>query len=571
MPGLAPIFVGAIVIFLLIAVVVYLVTRHARWAIGLLLVGMVVSLAALRSYLFFTDFHLLMFYGIIIIGGNNLFTFLLAWRYQDPGEDHGQLDNLTQRIQIVYEVPIFREMERITGCLQSIVEAAWEVSAWADVHIIAIDDASPDGTWDVLLQFAHDHPKLPCEILIGDKLSVLTPEVFESTVTLRLMQLQHNAGKKFALAAGACGSEQWLDGFSEFWERHHREPGPGDYDELLDCLWAKGAHPIWAHYVAQTDSDSKARKEYIWRQLLVMQSDPRIGASSGHCGIWLDDGDPSLMTLAQIPTYTANFRVRKAAESTQKSTFCVSGPGAFLRATALMPLLPKWVFHKVFGETYKGATDRKVTIELLKNMWLVVYSFLARVETIVPDTATKFRNQLTRWKMNFWAVLVDVWLYAHRAPPAVAFITYTRLLTTILGPLVLAYHIHLLMRGQFLASLLYLLGILAMGFVWGVAAVHYSPDELTFRQALRPIGARMYMSLFSSIRGTPMTLRALYKHLYRGRGFTWRADLNGRERRRILGIIPINPWFEPTFELRYYELIIFAEILVQIGEIVGII
>lgn len=520
-------------------ILVGVTVRKARGDPGLLwflVFGLVGAITLLRAVALVSYFQLSMLYAVMV-GTNYAITFVAAALfYKDPARDtHTEsIDRwLSYNPQYcVYVIPVFREPEFIIRCVQSVINAATYARMY-NIHtsIVVVNDASPDNTWEVLQQFS-DNPYV------------------------HLVNLVKNVGKKEALTIGMCGGVTWRDAFSLFKKRNRRMPGRHDYKELIEYLKESGCSPLFADYYFHTDSDSIVTEEFIYRSTVAYQSDPKIGAVSGHCDVWLDPNtNPRLLTSLQVAWYFTQFRIRKAAESVFGSVFCVSGPGASFRARAIMPTLLSWVDDKYNGRIYRGATDRKVTYEILKQKWKVVYSASARTYTVVPETFVEARSQWTRWKQNFWRMLGPVSSIAWKMHPAIVFLTYSRLIVTIIAPVIMIDHLIAIMLGNLTASFLYLAGLMLMGSIMGVAYVIYNPRQWRYG-LLRPL-----ISLLSAFWGSSLTLRAFY--LDRKGAFTWReAQKNQLQKGRI-----INRWWETTFESRlftYVFLVVFIIWLIRL-------
>ncbi|OGD79731.1 hypothetical protein A2368_03880 [Candidatus Collierbacteria bacterium RIFOXYB1_FULL_49_13] len=495
----------------------------AAWWLVVALVGIV---AWLRLNQVITTPQVWVAYGTMVTV-NYLITFGAAYfLYKDPAT-LGNTDHIQQKLRIHYIIPVYNEPRFISRCVASVIEAAEFVSEIADVVIVIVNDASTDLTTQVLQRFAG----LP---------------------NVQVMNLSKNAGKKGAIAAGSYGGENWREGADLFLERFGRNPTRVDSNALKQCLREIGCDVPECDIYLHTDSDSIITREFIYWQILAFMSDTRLGAVSGHCDVYLDaDEEPSWMTRMQVAWYYTQFRIRKASESVYGAVFCVSGPGAGFWAEAVFHLFPLWV-DDVFGRRiYRGATDRMLTLLVLKDGWKVKYSERAKVFTVVPSTGNEARKQWTRWKQNFWRMLVPVWQFAWRTHPVVAFLTYSRLIVTVLAPFILAYHLVWLSMGGVTDSALYLVGIAMMGSLMGMAYAAKNPEGWSFA-LLRPL-----MSLMSAFWGSVLTLRALTLTL-KG-SFTWRDSAMGKERGRLL-----YRWFDPPFEMRFLEVILIITVILYL-------
>lgn len=529
-----PIVLG--MIFLLMIIISRFESRnnHEPRAVWWLVIALVGMLAVLRGFQIINDWSLFLGYGAGVTL-NYVVTYWAAYyRYRDPADvdEERVLKNVKRKLRAHYIIPVYNEAGFIGRCVRSIVAAAALVSDIAEVTITVVNDASTDDTWDRLQELA-------------------------SLPGVRLMNLQKNAGKKGAITAGTYGGERWREAFESFSTIYDRKPTSSENDRktLVNLLREVECDVIEADLYFHTDSDSLISELFIRYQVLAFLANSGLGALSGHCDVYLEEGsEDTLFTRLQVAWYFTQFRVRKAAESAFNAVFCVSGPGAGFRTEAIFHLLPQWVDDYFGGKIYRGATDRMITLLVLQQGWQVQYSALARVWTVVPSTPDEARRQWTRWKQNFWRMFIPVWHYAWRTHPIVAFLTYSRLLITVFAPFLLAYHLTVALLGGVVASALYLVGIAFMGSLMGLA--YLTRNRVWQYAILRPV-----MSLTSTLWGSILTLRALFMTLQGG--FTWREVKKEVQRTRRWSIYRMMG-FEPTFEVHYLEVILVIVIVIYI-------
>lgn len=491
-----------------------------------IVVGLVGIVAVARGYQFISEFTLLSLYGGMVVLNYIITFFVAVFLYHDPiKDDRGDAISHYRRWRVHYVVPVFNEEGDLSECINSILASARDARDFVETHITIVDDAST----------RHTEKLIP----------------FESMPGVEVMRLSRNAGKKGAIAAGTFGGENWRDGFELFRKRYGRRPEMEDHDRLIVCMREVGCNPYHADYDAHTDSDSRISETFIRTVVTIFRTDERIGAISGHCGVWLPEGEkPTWMTMLQVAWYDTQFRIRKAVESFFGTIFCVSGPGAAFLAAAFEHHILEWVDDVFGGGYYRGATDRKATLLVLKDRLRIVYSEMAEVWTVVPSDLNEARRQWTRWKQNFWRMLVPVWQFAWRIHPVPAFLTYSRLIVTILAPFIFAYHLVLALLGDVINSALYLAGIALMGSLFGIAYAVMSPRNWRYAM-LRP-----FMSLLSAFWGSILTLRALMLTIQGT--FTWRETGKGRRRKGRF----LYRWIDPTFEMRFLEVVLIAAIII---------
>ncbi len=323
-------------------------------------------------------------------------------------------------------------------------------------EVIVVNDASTDGTLAILKEY-------------------------ERAGKIILIDLKVNGGKKRALSRAM-------------------EIAKGD---------------IFAH----TDSDSVWAPDAIEKIEKIFESDPDIGAVSGH-GRALN-GDHNFLTKIQDSWMEGQFSMRKAFESVFNSVTCVSGPLAVFRKEAIFNLIPAWENDYFLGQEFKFATDRTMTgfvlghktvsdklkkkhsdshfvklVDYPARDWKVVYSKAARSWTIVPDTFARLMKQQVRWKKSFIRNVFFTGFFYWKKPLPVAFVYYAHILFVVCGPFIVIRHlIYLPLQGDFLAAVLYIAGICFIGYMFGLAYKLENPDS--DRWIYRPFMSLMSTFVFS--------------------------------------------------------------------------
>lgn len=483
-----PILLGAALVCLLVVSAVFRFGRRTPLLAQVIVALLIVTLSVFRIFGIVTDFGIFLIYGSIVTLNYAITYYRAFFIYVDPAEN--ELSLIEKKIKVQYVVAVYNEQGFITRCIQSIIQASEYVSNIAEVEIVIVNDASTDDTLDRLLQINHPFVKV--------------------------ISLNKNQGKKGALTAGMCGGENWRDGYDLFYQKYHCQPQIRDYHNLIACLQQVGCDASHQDLVLHTDSDSVISEGFIYHQIVALLSDPQIGAISGHCDVWIDeDIPPTFFEKLQVAWYMGQFAIRKAAESPK--VYCVSGPGAGLRPEAIFPYLREWVDDYFGGKIYKGATDRRLTLFVLEDGWKVVYSQKAQSWTMVPPNYSAARKQWTRWKQNFFRMFVPVWQHAYKEPLWSAYLTYSRLMVTVLAPFIVTYHLILAVLGEYQTGFLYVLGISAIGSIMAIAtAAKYEGPHKSYL-VYRPV-----MSLVSSLWGSILTLRAFFLTIQNS--FVWRDE-----------------------------------------------
>jgi cellulose synthase/poly-beta-1,6-N-acetylglucosamine synthase-like glycosyltransferase len=273
---------------------------------------------------------------------------------------------------------------------------------------------------------------------------------------------------------------------------------------------AKG--DIFAH----TDSDSVWMPDAIERIVTIFENDEQIGAVSGHSRAL--NGDQNLLTKIQDSWMEGQYSIRKAFESVFNAVTCVSGPLAVFRKEAIFNFIPAWTHDRFLGQEFKFATDRTMTGFVLGSVtlgpkikkkykdspfvykkdyptrdWKVVYCKSAKCWTIVPSTFKSFMKQQIRWKKSFIRNLFFTGFFYWRKPLPTALVYYLHIIFVIMGPFISFRHIvYLPLKGNLFSGLLYLFGILFVGFMFGLATKLEDPHS--HRWIYRPL-----MNLLSTL------------------------------------------------------------------------
>lgn len=203
----------------------------------------------------------------------------------------------------------------------------------------------------------------------------------------------------------------------------------------------------------------------------------------------------NILTRAQDSWAEGQFAIRKAFESCFGAVSCVSGPLAVFRKDAIYNFIPAWEQDSFLGQEFKFATDRTLTGFLLGNKWIskkiktkyacedcvkeidypekdwkVVYSKSAKSWTILPDTLGRLFKQQIRWKKSFIRNTFFTGSFYWRKPLLPSLVYYLHVVFVWAGPFIAFRHIvYLPMRGDLWAAVLYILGIVFVGFMFGLA------------------------------------------------------------------------------------------------------
>jgi cellulose synthase/poly-beta-1,6-N-acetylglucosamine synthase-like glycosyltransferase len=347
-------------------------------------------------------------------------------------------------------VAVHNEKELIGRCV-----AAMAGQSYRNKEVIVVDDASTDGTVEVLRHLAQRYP-------------------------ITLMELADNRGKKGALAAGLLRSSGSI--------------------------------------IAFADSDTVWQHDAVARAVPIFDGDPEIGAVSGHCralnadanfltkvqDTWYEgqfsvrkafesvfgsvtcvSGPLAFFRRAAIynfmPAWQAdNFLGQEFRFATDRTLTAY-----VLGATFFAPrVLPRHVGSPFSIPQYPPKD------------WKIVYSKSARAWTNVPATFRSMIKQQVRWKKSFMRNTFMTGRFYWRRPFLPALFYYVHVIFVFLGPFIAARHlIYLPLHGDPMSALLYLAGIAFIGLSFGLAFRYENPGSR--RWLYRPTMSLMSTLMFS--------------------------------------------------------------------------
>ncbi|MDY0302856.1 MAG: glycosyltransferase [Candidatus Moranbacteria bacterium] len=384
-----------------------------------------------KSFFVQSDYFILYIYGISVTLVLFINFYYAIFRYEDPAiiAKEVEVDNYKKGIKpkrplVSCMVAVFNEENAIEQCILSLTQQTYE-----NKEIIFVNDGSTDGTGKVLDEYAKN-----------GKIKVIH---------------QKNAGKKRALGAAMREAKGSIFAFSD-----------------SDSVWAVDA---------------------IDKIVPILNVFPEVGGVSGH--FRLKNSSTNILTKAQDSWAEGQFAIRKAFESYFGAVSCISGPLAVFRREAIYNFIPAWEQDTFLGQEFKFATDRTMTGFLLGSKfvgkkikekyanedcvreidyplkdWKVVYAKSAKSWTILPDTFKGLVRQHVRWKKSFIRNTFFTGSFYWRKPFLVSLVYYLHVLFVIIGPFIAFRHIiYLPLRGDLWSAVLYISGIIFIGFMFGLA------------------------------------------------------------------------------------------------------
>lgn len=364
-----------------------------------------------------------------------LMTFVFTYlRYRDPSEPaQGHSARIRASPSVSCIVAVYNEEKIISHCLQSLINLTYK-----NKEIIVVNDASTDGTRQVLERFSH---------IKG----------------VRIINLPKNIGKKRALAQGIFAARGEIFLFTD-----------------SDCV------------VAPDAADKIVR---------VFTFDPAVGAVSGH-GRALNAEENLLTKIQDSWYETQYSIEKALESSYGSVCCVSGPLAAFRREAIFnyIPAWENDTFlgkefkfatdrqltGYVLGSTIIGKKLKKRYADSpfvkLKDYpereWKVVYCKSAKVWTVVPNTFKKLIRQHIRWKKSFVRNLFFTGAFYWRKPVVPALKYYLGALFTIVGPIIAIRHlVYLPLQGDSLSGVYYLSGILFIGALYGLAFKVDHPDS----------------------------------------------------------------------------------------------
>ncbi|CAM5284703.1 Glycosyl transferase OS=Streptomyces fumanus OX=67302 GN=GCM10018772_41210 PE=3 SV=1 [Streptomyces fumanus] len=399
-------------------------------------------------------FDLPVLYGLTVLTATIALLHTAYSRYDDPAvrllrrrpRRPRRLPAAAARPRVSFLLAVRNERAHIETCVRSMAAADHP-----DVQIVVVDDASDDGTAEVLGRLAGELP-------------------------VTLIRLERNLGKKAALVR-AC------------------ERADGDV-------------------LVFTDSDCVIAPDAVGACVDAMVRHPELGAVSGHCralnadagllarvqDVWYEGqfritkaAEAAFGSVCCVSGPLAAFR-REAVWNYLPAWAGDRFLGAPFRFATDRQLTGYVLGQKWLGRALKRRYADSPFVrdhDYPERRWEVGYSRSARVWTRVPSRPGSFLRQQIRWKKSFVRNLFFTGRFMWRRGPAAAALYYAHALWVLAAPVLVARHLvwaPLHLAG--LLTLLYLGGVVLKGCVWGLAYRLDHPADRAWR--CRPL-----MSLLS--------------------------------------------------------------------------
>ncbi|MEU6728885.1 glycosyltransferase [Nonomuraea wenchangensis] len=400
---------------------------------------------------------LLLGYGCLVLASTIVIFYLAYTRYADPAVHPPRAHRrrgtdlfvpLPAQPTVSFLVAVRNEESGIEACVHSMVAGDLD-----GVQVIVVDDASTDGTPDILRELARE---LPIEVLF----------------------LEENVGKKRALVRAM--------------ER------------------AKG------EVIAFTDSDCVLAADALSRCVTALVRHPELGAVSGHAralnaeqsilsraqDVWYEGqfrvikaAESVFGAVACVSGPLAVFR-RDAIYNYLPAWAEDRFLGAEFRFAT-----DRQLTGYVLGQRYRGRDLKRRhadspfvrDVDYPELAWRTSYVRSARVWTTVPDRLRPFLRQQIRWKKSFIRNIFFTGTFIWRRGAGAAALYYVHVLWVLAAPVLVIRHLLWApLNGLWLVTWLYLSGVVIKGFFWGMAFKFGADGSSRWRY-------RLVMSLLSSV------------------------------------------------------------------------
>ena len=397
----------------------------------------------------------LLVYGTLVLGATVMMMYLGYARYEDPsihprppGRRTADFPVLPAQPRVSLMVAVHDEVNGIENCVRSMIE-----SDYPDLEVIVVDDASTDGTQDVLRRLA-------------DELGV------------EVVYCETNRGKKYALTEAVARSN-------------------GDV-------------------LAFTDSDCVLAENAVSRCVRALVLDPGLGAVSGHAralnadetvltravDTWIEGqfrvakaAEATFGCVTCVSGPLAVFR-RDAIVNYLPAWIHDTFLGKEFRFAT-----DRQLTAYVLGQQWVGRRMKKAHADASfvrdrdypERRWRVGYVRSAHVWTIVPRSMRPFLRQQIRWKKSFVRNLFFNGRFMWRWGIGPGAIYYGHALWSMVAPVMAFRHfVWAPVQGLYILPALYLCGLTLKGFAWAIAFKIDNPS--TTRWRYRPL-----MTLISAL------------------------------------------------------------------------
>lgn len=421
--------------------------RHARFAVRRLLV--VLGLMPLIAVLAWSAPRLigdpiLSSYGFVVLSSTILIFYIAFTRYEDPSDPRTPVEPnqdaapaLPAVPRVSFLVAVHNEEDVIEACVRSVAG-----SDYPALEVIVVDDASTDGTADVLRRLAQE-------------------------LAITVVSLPRNVGKKCALTEAAAVAS----------------------GEVL----------------AFTDSDCVLAPDAVRRCVIALVRNPGLGAVSGHARA-LNDRETVLtritdswmegsfrITKAAEATFGSVSCVSGPLAVFRRDAIYNYFPAwahdRFL-GVEFRFATDRQLTGYVLGQRWKGRELKRRYADspfvrhtdYPERRWRVGYVRSAHVLTKNPARLKPLLRQRVRWQKSFIRNVCFTSTFMWRRGLGPSMLYYGHCLWVLAAPVMAVRHwVWAPLNGYFFLTLLYLCGILMKGAAWAVAYKIDNPGDARWR------------------------------------------------------------------------------------------
>jgi hyaluronan synthase len=259
------------------------------------------------------------------------------------------------------------------------------------------------------------------------------------------------------------------------------------------------------------DSDSIVEKDSIAKLVRVFE-DPDVGAATGHARAL--NAEKNILTKLQDTWYDGQFSILKGLESSFNTVTCCSGSLSAYRKEAIKSCIDVWCNDEFLGAEFRPGDDRHLTSYVLggtkhyldktSKAWKAVYCESAIVKTETPTTLRKFINQQIRWKKSWVRMfLFNMPFYYKNRSPIAVICYYLQVALSLITPFIAFRALVLLpLSGRIIDSIVYLLGLLLIGFIYAITFKMRNPasgNRWLYRILMTPLSVGTSFLLYYSL------------------------------------------------------------------------
>ena len=248
-----------------------------------------------------------------------------------------------------------------------------------------------------------------------------------------------------------------------------------------------GVNPTFYEFMLQIDADTVVAPDSATRMVASFLRDTRIIAVCGETSI--SNAKESIITMIQVYEYYISHNLTKAFESLFGSVTCLPGCFTMYRIRAAETGKPLFVSKEII-EDYSEirvdtlhmknllhlGEDRYLTTLLLKyhSKYKTKFIFHAHAWTVAPDSWAVFMSQRRRWinsTVHNLIELIPLQQLCGFCCFSMRFVVFLDLLSTIVGPVTVAYICYLIVLVSMNTDLVPLTAFILLGAIYGLQAI----------------------------------------------------------------------------------------------------